>query len=103
MKNIIIETDSHEALMLMSKRGVVDNHPDSDVIEECRRILFELGISMVHTLREGNSCADHLAKLGRMQLDEDLVILYRLSHAKRQLLFADMTHVAYPRYRKHVR
>ncbi|KAH0717172.1 hypothetical protein KY285_013203 [Solanum tuberosum] len=68
MKNVIIDTDSHEALMLMSTRGVVDNHPDRDVIEECRRILSELGISMMHTLREGNSCADHLAKLGRMQL-----------------------------------
>ncbi|KAH0696380.1 hypothetical protein KY290_013741 [Solanum tuberosum] len=103
MKNVIIETDSHEALKLMSNRGAIDNHPDRDVIEECRRILSELGISMMHTLREGNSCADHLAKLGRMQLDEDLVTLYRPPHSMRQLLFADMTHVAYPRYRKHVR
>ncbi|KAG5581438.1 hypothetical protein H5410_052065 [Solanum commersonii] len=50
----------------MSKGGVVDNHPDHDVIEECRRLLSELEISMMHI------CADHLAKLGRMQLDEDL-------------------------------
>ncbi|KAH0719726.1 hypothetical protein KY290_006458 [Solanum tuberosum] len=103
LKNVIIETDSREALILMSKGGAVDNHPDRDVIEECRRLLFELGISMMHTLREGNSCADHLAKLGRMQLDEDLVILHRPPHSMHQLLLADMAHVAYPRYRKHVR
>ncbi|WMV48818.1 hypothetical protein MTR67_042203 [Solanum verrucosum] len=66
LKDVIIETDSHEELMLMSKGGVVDNHPDRYVIKECRCILSELGISMMHTLREGNSCADHLAKLGRM-------------------------------------
>ncbi|KAH0720133.1 hypothetical protein KY284_005163 [Solanum tuberosum] len=54
LKNVIIETDSCEALMLTSKGGVVDNHPDRDIIEECRRLLFELGISMMHTLREGN-------------------------------------------------
>ncbi|KAK4723808.1 hypothetical protein R3W88_026587 [Solanum pinnatisectum] len=103
LKNVIIEIDSHEALMLMmSKGGAVDNHPDRDVIEECQRLLSELGISMMHTLREGNSCMDHLAKLGRMQLDEDLVILHRPPHSMHQLLLADMAHVAYPRYRKHV-
>ncbi|KAK6777505.1 hypothetical protein RDI58_024222 [Solanum bulbocastanum] len=37
---------------------------------------------MMHTLREGNSCAYDLAKLGRMQLDEDLVILHRPPHSK---------------------
>ncbi|KAG5579913.1 hypothetical protein H5410_050540 [Solanum commersonii] len=79
------ETNSCEVLMLTSKGGVVDNHPDRDMIEECRRLLFELGISMMHTLREGNRCADHLAKLGRMQLDEDLVILNRPPHSMHQL------------------
>ncbi|WMV49604.1 hypothetical protein MTR67_042989, partial [Solanum verrucosum] len=85
LKNVIIETDSCEVLMLTSKGGAVDNHPDRDMIEECRRLLFELGISMMHTLREGNRCADHLAKLGRMQLDEDLVILHRPPHSMHQL------------------
>ncbi|KAH0721920.1 hypothetical protein KY289_004964 [Solanum tuberosum] len=104
LKNVIIETDSREALMLiMSKGRAVDNHPDCNVIKECRRMLSELGISMMHTLREGNSCADHLAKLGRMQLDEELVILHHPPHSMHQLLLADMAHVAYPRYRKHVR
>ncbi|KAK6777765.1 hypothetical protein RDI58_024483 [Solanum bulbocastanum] len=58
LKNFIIETDSQEALMLMSKGGLVDNYPDRDVIEECRHFLYELEISMMHTLREGNNCAD---------------------------------------------
>ncbi|TMW85923.1 hypothetical protein EJD97_022259 [Solanum chilense] len=102
LKNDIIKTDSREALMLTSKGGVVDNHPDGAVIEECRYFLFELGISVMHTLREGNSCANHLAKLGRMQLDEDLVILHRPPHSMHQLLLANMTHVAYLTYQKHV-
>lgn len=57
LKNVIIETDSHEALMLMmSKGGAVDNHLDRELIEECQRLLSEHGISMMHTLREGNCC-----------------------------------------------
>ncbi|KAH0721913.1 hypothetical protein KY289_004957 [Solanum tuberosum] len=103
LTNVIIETDSNEALMLMIKREAVDNHPDYDVIEECRRLMLELGVSIMHTLRQGNNCADHLAKLGRMQQDEDLVILHRPPHSMHQLILADMAHIAYPRYPKHVR
>ncbi|MCE3051571.1 hypothetical protein HAX54_050247 [Datura stramonium] len=33
--------------------------------------MAELKISIMHTLRQGNNCADHLAKMGRMQ-QEDL-------------------------------
>ncbi|KAL3355755.1 hypothetical protein AABB24_016765 [Solanum stoloniferum] len=103
LTNVIIETDSNEALMLMIKREAVDNHPDYNVIKECRRLMLELGVSIMHTLRQGNNCADHLAKLGRMQQGEDLVILHRPPHSMHQLILADMAHVAYPRYPKHVR
>ncbi|KAH0719717.1 hypothetical protein KY290_004632 [Solanum tuberosum] len=103
LTNVIIETDSKVALMLMIKREAVNNHPDCNVIEECRRLMLELGVSIMHTLRQGNNCADHLAKLGRMQQDEDLVILHRPPHSMHQLILADMAHVAYPRYPKHVR
>ncbi|KAH0722572.1 hypothetical protein KY290_005224 [Solanum tuberosum] len=104
LKKVIIEsTDSNEALMLMSKGGAIDNHPNHDVIEECQRLLSELGISMMHTLRQGNCFAGHLAKLGRMQLDEDLLILLRPPLSMHQLILTDMAHIAYPRYQKHVR
>ncbi|CAN4097147.1 unnamed protein product [Withania somnifera] len=103
LKKVIIETDSSHALMLLSVGDVVDSHPDHAVIEECRRLLSELGISIMHTLRQANNCADHLAKLGRMQQDEDMVILHRPSHFLHQLLIADMAHVSYPRYPKHLR
>ncbi|KAK6777527.1 hypothetical protein RDI58_024244 [Solanum bulbocastanum] len=53
LKNVIIKTNSCETLMLTSKGGAIDYHPDRDMIEECRYLLFELGISMMHTLREG--------------------------------------------------
>ncbi|WMV50447.1 hypothetical protein MTR67_043832 [Solanum verrucosum] len=103
LKKVNIETDSNEALMLMSKGGAVDNHLDHDVIEECRRLLSELGISMMHTLRQGNCFAGHLAKFGRMQLDEDLLILLRPPLSLDQLILMDLAHIAYPRYQKHVR
>ncbi|KAF3616190.1 hypothetical protein FXO38_34710 [Capsicum annuum] len=40
----------------------VDSHPDRVVIEECRRLLSELGIAMMHTLRQGNNCTDETRK-----------------------------------------
>lgn len=55
---------------------------------------------MMHTLRQGNYGADHLAELGRMQQEEDIIILHHPPHSMHQLLFADMAHVAYSRYAK---
>ncbi|KAM3343232.1 hypothetical protein P3S68_025321 [Capsicum galapagoense] len=62
MKKVIIETDSSNALMLLSVRSAVDSHPNRVVIEECRRLLSELGIAMMHTLRQGNNCACNKTK-----------------------------------------
>ncbi|OIT27716.1 putative ribonuclease h protein [Nicotiana attenuata] len=102
LKNVIIETDSSDALMWLSVEGnVPESHPDRVVMEECRSLISKLGITLIHTLRQGNTCADHLAKLGRTQ-NENLVILHRPPHSMQQLLLADMAHVAYPRYPKHV-
>ncbi|MCE3051577.1 hypothetical protein HAX54_050253, partial [Datura stramonium] len=88
-------TDLSDALMMLSVRDNVDRYPDHVVIEECRSLMAELKISIMHTLRQGNICAYHLAKMGRMQ-QEDLIILHPPPHSMYQLLLADMAHVAYP-------
>ncbi|OIT02693.1 putative ribonuclease h protein [Nicotiana attenuata] len=97
LKKVIIETDSNDALMLLSVRNDIESHPDHDLIEDCTRLMSELKICLVHTLREGNNCADHLSKLGRKQ-NQELVILHHPPLSMHQLLLADMTHVAYARY-----
>ncbi|KAK4342185.1 hypothetical protein RND71_038001 [Anisodus tanguticus] len=51
--------------------------------------------------REGNDCADHLAKLGRKQ-NHNLVIVHRPPTSIHHLLLADMAHVAYARHPKHL-
>lgn len=63
--------------------------------------MSELGISLIHTLRQGNNCADHIAKIGRMQ-NQEFVILHSPPPSLHQLLLADMSHLAFARYPKHV-
>ncbi|OIT01967.1 putative ribonuclease h protein [Nicotiana attenuata] len=103
LKKVLIETDSSDALMLLTVAdNVTKSHPDRVLMKECRSLISKLGITLIHTLRQGNNCADHLAKLGRTQ-KEDLVILHRPPHSMQLLLLADMAHVAYARYPKHVK
>lgn len=103
LKKVIIETDSNEALMLISRAKKVDaNHPDHKVIEDCRILLSEVETCLIHTLRQGNNCADQLAKLGRKQ-SQNSVILDHPPPFMHQWLLADMSHVAYARYPKHAR
>ncbi|KAH0712074.1 hypothetical protein KY289_008033 [Solanum tuberosum] len=102
LKKVIIETDSSEALKwLCLTDNVSKSHPDRVVIEECKSLISELGIVLIHTLRQGNNCADHLATLRRIQ-QEEMVIIHHPPHSVQLLLCADMDHVAYPRYPKHV-
>ncbi|KAK2975433.1 hypothetical protein RJ640_007663 [Escallonia rubra] len=62
---VMIETDCMAAISLISSREEVDDkHPMKRIIDECREIMASCGCFMVHTVREGNFCADMLAKLG---------------------------------------
>ncbi|KAL4558033.1 hypothetical protein LXL04_036229 [Taraxacum kok-saghyz] len=71
-KKVVIETDSQAALLLLTVDGVHDSHPLKLLIEDCRRDLRELGCYMVHVKRDGNHCADRMAKIGGRQ-DRDFV------------------------------
>ncbi|KAK3036498.1 hypothetical protein RJ639_030512 [Escallonia herrerae] len=67
---VMIETDCMAAINLISREKVNDKHPMKRILDECREIMASCGCFMVHTVREGNFCADMLAKLGhRLQSD----------------------------------
>ncbi|XP_009795398.1 uncharacterized protein LOC142172713 [Nicotiana tabacum] len=115
LKKVIIETDSYDALMLLSVRNDikshldhmllsvrndVKSHLDHYVIEEYRRLMSELQICLIHTLRQGNNCVYYLSKLGRKQ-NQELVILHHPPLSMHQLLWPDMAHIAYARNPKH--
>ncbi|KAD6119673.1 hypothetical protein E3N88_10944 [Mikania micrantha] len=72
--NVIIETDSQAALLLITVNGVDESHPLSLMINECRMNMAELKCYMVHVKRDKNRCADALARLGGRQ-DEEFVVV----------------------------
>ncbi|KAK3033407.1 hypothetical protein RJ639_032380 [Escallonia herrerae] len=69
---MIIETDCMAAINLVSREKVDDKHPMKRIHDECREIMASCGCFMVHTVREGNICADMLAKLGHWQQSDYL-------------------------------
>lgn len=73
-RKVLVETDSVAAMQLFSFRHLHQNHSMKDVIEEGLKILVQQECVIVHTRREGNSCADKLAELGSRQVRESNVI-----------------------------
>ncbi|KAK2983720.1 hypothetical protein RJ640_016624 [Escallonia rubra] len=70
MCRVMIETYCMAAINLVSREKVDDKHPMKRILDKCREIMASCGCFMVHTVREGNFCADMLAKLGhRLQSD----------------------------------
>ena len=62
LQNVIIESDAKAAIELIKANDQA--HPLRAIIEDCRVMLHRSGGRIIHTLREGNKCADFLAKLG---------------------------------------
>lgn len=63
-KEVICESDSQMSLDLIAKRVLV-THPYAPLIEHIRSFISRpWKIIFQHTLREGNACADWLAKIG---------------------------------------
>ncbi|KAH0750151.1 hypothetical protein KY290_029383 [Solanum tuberosum] len=81
LKKVIIKTDSSKPLKwLCLTSSILESHPDRVVIEECKSLISELRIVLIHNLRQENNCADYLATLGRIQ-QEDMVIIDRPPHS----------------------
>lgn len=68
-------------------------HPLVAVIQSVRDIMaMDWIVRIMHTFREGNFCADFLAKLGVNQ-EEPMVVLESLQSVIRGLLLADRMRV----------
>lgn len=66
LKEVIVETDFQVAYNLI--RSQEDKgHQLTALIEDVKALIQELNLSVHHSLREGNQCADFLAKLGASQ------------------------------------
>lgn len=95
-KKVFIETDCTGALDIFSRLKLEQNHPQKDMIEDGRKIMKEFECVIVHTLREGNHCADQIAKLGRRQ-PEEFCFLEDVPDAAIPFLLADAAGVGFER------
>ncbi|KAM7498823.1 hypothetical protein LguiA_023237 [Lonicera macranthoides] len=91
----IVEVDSANVLDLINSNDWED-HPLKVLIKDCKQIALEMSLDIQHTLREGNRCADAMAKLGVNQL-ESLVVYKHIPNSVKKLLEADEMGVNYPR------
>lgn len=61
---VVCESDSQTALQMVSER-VTFSHPYAPLVEYiCAFVNYNWDLSFLHSLREGNMCADWLAKYG---------------------------------------
>ncbi|OMO66936.1 hypothetical protein COLO4_30280 [Corchorus olitorius] len=93
---IIVEADSTAAIDLIMADNV-SNHTYSTLIYDCRCLMETLGVrALKHVLREGNKCADILAKLGATQ-DQSFTTFNSTPDFLFLAVFADIMGVTYPR------
>ena len=94
-KYATVEFDSTNVMDLL-KGEEVEDHPLKALIFDCKRIMEDMNISVLHTLREGNRCADAMAKIGVNQL-EKLKAFQQVPPTVKGLLEADARGICYPR------
>jgi len=64
-RSIILESDSQTTLDLIADTTHNDFHPHASLLSLIRKFAsLHWVVSFTHTLREGNECADWLAKFG---------------------------------------
>lgn len=91
----IVEVDSTNIVDLL-KGGDFEDHPLRTLVQDCKNIMDELKLSVNHTLREGNRCADAMAKLGVNQM-EKLEVFHHVPSVVKRLLVADAMGTSFPR------
>ena len=91
----IVEVDSTNVVNLL-KRDDFDNHPLRTLIQDCKFIMDKFKLTIMHTLREDNMCADAMAKIGVNQL-EKLEVFHHVPSVVKGLLEADAMGISYPR------
>ncbi|KAJ9540640.1 hypothetical protein OSB04_027146 [Centaurea solstitialis] len=70
---LLIETDCQAAIGLTLKQ-LDDDDPVKPVVDAIKRLQLEQRCTLIHTRRDGNHCADQLAKLGGKQSEECVLL-----------------------------
>ncbi|KAK6916511.1 Ribonuclease H domain [Dillenia turbinata] len=84
ISHLLVESDSEELVALLNK-GSPSTHPLHSLIKECNTLrLYAIFSSVIHVFREGNKCADHLARIGH-SMSPDLHVFYAPPNSIRQL------------------
>ncbi|XP_028100952.1 uncharacterized protein LOC114300280 [Camellia sinensis] len=87
-KDLIIETDSMDAIDMQKKKVEVISSLRS-LVEDSKFLIRRCGYTLQHVLREGNLSADGLAKMGADQ-DEPLVVMEDAPDGIRSQVVADL-------------
>ena len=90
-----MEVDYANVLDLINSEDCEDHYLKA-MIKDRQKIVVEMRLEVNHTLREGNCCADAMAKLEVNQL-ESLVVYQNMPASVKELLEADAMGVNYPR------
>lgn len=73
-----------------------EDHPLKALIQECKSVMIELKLYVNHTLREGNRCADDMAKTGVAQM-EKLEVFHHVPSVVKGLLETNAMGISFPR------
>ena len=95
-RNVDIETNSINANELINGDSEVEHHPDKILIEDCRTMLRKSNYKFVHILREGNKCADTLARYKDLQSEREVRILIPPNKVVKYMI-ADLQITMFPR------
>lgn len=91
----IIETDCEITLELI-ETGVIDNHLEKIIIEECRMLKKKMEADIIHSLPEGNRYADMLSKMRINRGEQDIVVIIPRDEVV-ELIKQDMMGIAFSR------
>ena len=94
LKDIICYTDSMHIIHLVQHADISTHHYDNEIAIIRKYMAKDWTFNLCHTLREGNMCADFLAKLGT-RYTSDLLIVFDPPAELCLLLTADNMSVAY--------
>ncbi|CAL5332699.1 unnamed protein product [Camellia sinensis] len=89
---VIIETDATEVVKLLEE-GPGEHHLLRGLVADARIIFTGCQCTVQHIYREGNLCADAMAKLGAEQ-PEDILVVNDPPAEIRELLVSDMVGIA---------
>ncbi|XP_028083701.1 uncharacterized protein LOC114284948 [Camellia sinensis] len=73
INNVLIETDAAQVVQLMED-PIASNCPFKNLVEDANILLNGCECTIQHIWKQGNLCADALAKLGANQPEEMLVV-----------------------------